>query len=105
MAGIRTVRQAEAFTATGNGTAVSLKRGRVSVLIQGGVGTVSIQRSLDGGATYHILDYDRAGTPATYTTSSNVGVNAVFEVGADDELWRLTCSAYTSGTISGMIAQ
>lgn len=85
------------FTATGASNAVVLYRGPVNVLIAGGTGTVSVQRSFDGGTTWHILDYDRVGTPATYSTSAgSVGINGVFEVAETQELWRLNCSAYTA---------
>lgn len=50
--------------------------------------TVTLERSFDGGSTYH--------TVATYTSATEARV-AESEVGV---LYRFNCTAYTSGTVT-----
>ena len=57
-----------------------------------GVGTVEMQRSFDSGATWETTD--------TYTADTELNALAVSNL-----LWRLNCSAYTSGTIAGRLEQ
>lgn len=84
------------FTGTGNGTAVSML-GSFNLELSGTwVGTVQLERSFDGGTTYVAVGKDTSGTAATYT--SNVSIVVVEpEPGA---LYRIRCTAYTSGTVA-----
>lgn len=85
------------FTGTGNSTPVTLPQGFFNVLFSGGVGTLNLQYSPDG-TTYYTVSQDAAGTGATYIINGN----AVAFVGQNVEsgfLWRVNCSAYTSGTL------
>lgn len=83
------------FTATGNSSALMPKNKQggiesfMNVSLSGTwVGTVLLERSFDGGTTWH--------TYATHTA------NVEDKVPESEEgvLYRLNCSAYTSGTIN-----
>ena len=57
-----------------------------------GIGTVKMQRSFDNGVTWKPTD--------TFTTDEETNAEA-----ASDLLWRLECTAYTSGTIACILEQ
>lgn len=66
-----------------------------------GTQTLKLQRSFDGGTTAIDVSSDSAGTAASYTAS------ATFNCFEPEEgvLWRVNCSAYTSGTGTYRISQ
>lgn len=51
--------------------------GEVSILIEGGSGTVELQRSLKGSAFFALTD--TSGNPAVYSVSGTVALNATIE--------------------------
>lgn len=65
------------------------------------VATVKVQRSFDDGSTWVDCSRDSAGTTASYTAPASLLVEEP-EAGV---LYRLNCSAYTSGTINYRISQ
>lgn len=94
------------FTATGNGTAATPnKHGRnpekVNVSVSGTfVGTAVLERSFDAGTTYIPVLRPGGNTAVSYTAPSS----EVLEEPEKGVLWRLRCSAYTSGTIDYRIS-
>ena len=92
------------FTGVASSSSLELL-GDFNVLISGGIGTVSIERSFDDGSTWYILSKNTAGDPSTYTTAANAAFNGIGEEREKGILYRLTCSAYTSGTITYRISQ
>ena len=65
------------------------------------VATVAAERSFDGGTIWVPVWADGAGVPLTFTApASHVMVEP--EAGV---LWRLRCSAYTSGTANARVSQ
>jgi hypothetical protein len=76
------------FTGTGASSDVALY-GKFNVSVQGfGSATVALQRSFDGGSTWNTVESYTSGT-------DKVGEEP--EVGI---LYRLDCTAYSSGTIA-----
>lgn len=65
------------------------------------VGTVQLERSFDGGATFIAAAKDTSGTAAAYTTNVSIVVNEV-EPGV---IYRWNCTAYTSGTVAYRISR
>lgn len=59
------------------------------------VGTVVLEKSFDGGTTW-LQAYDSTGTAISYTAPKNI----ILEEPEAGVLYRVRCSAYTSGTIS-----
>ena len=57
-----------------------------------GVGTVELQRSFDKGVTWETVDSKTADAEENGNANGNL-------------LWRLNCTAFTSGTISGRLEQ
>jgi len=92
------------FTTTGDSEEIVLL-GEFNVLISGGIATVAVQRSFDGGTTWYTISQDSAGTPASYTTSGGVVFNGVVEEREARVKHRLSCTAYTSGTVTYRISQ
>ena len=76
------------FTATGSSAGQNHSGGGLLALSISGtfVATVVLQRSLDGGSTYQDIE--------SYTAPAEVNVEAANQ----SVLYRLNCSAYTSGT-------
>ena len=83
------------FTGTGVSAAIPVC-GFASLLIEGLIATIDVERSTDGGATYHVVSLDAAGTPATFTTASDVAFNGRIYESESQVLYRLNCTAYTS---------
>lgn len=84
------------FTGTGNGTSTVFV-GQFNLELSGTwAGTVVLERSFDGGTTFVSAAMDTTGTAATYT--ANVSI-VVFE-SEPGVIYRVRCSAYTSGTIA-----
>lgn len=67
------------------------------------VGTIQIERSFDGGATWILCNIGGAGAPAIY--NAGTPVNLTFGEPEKDVLYRLNCTAFTSGTINYRISQ
>jgi hypothetical protein len=90
------------FTAAAQTSTPTTFYGVFSLFIGGTfVGAVLLERSPDGGTTYYPCSTDATGTSAAYTTAVSVDVNAAqFNV-----LYRLRCTAYTSGTINYVMWQ
>jgi len=65
------------------------------------VGTVLAERSFDGGATWAPLWTDAYGVQLTFAAAGTVTVLEA-EAGV---LWRLRCSAYTSGSATARVSQ
>jgi hypothetical protein len=86
------------FTGTGQSSAIAV-HGRMSILIDGGSGDVSIERSTDDGANWFIISRDSAGNPATYDTVV-LGFNGFIDEPEFGIKYRLNCSVYVSGTIT-----
>lgn len=86
------------FTATGQslGTPVN---GRAHVQIDGGVGTVQIERSVDEAVSWDVLSKNSDGAAASYTTASDVAFNGFIDEPMFGVLYRFNCTAFTSGTI------
>lgn len=86
--------------ATGASAAVILF-GAFNLFIYGTfVGTIQLERSFDGGTTWIAAALDGVGTIASYAVPSGV----VFNEPEPGMLYRLNCTAYTSGTISWRIS-
>ena len=82
---------------TGGGTALrALPGAPVSVTLSGAwAGTVVIERSYDGGTTFVAISMP---APLSYTANVSIDVqNASQEIGV---LYRVNCTAYTSGTVA-----
>lgn len=94
---------ASAFTGTGQSGSFRPAAGRpFNVSVWGTfVGTVELERSFDAGSTWLDCSRDSAGTTASFTAPFSVVVEEP-EVGV---IYRLNCSAYTSGTINYRISQ
>lgn len=91
------------FSATGQ-SASSPVFGFASVLIEGGAGTVAIERSYDAGVNWHVISTDAAGTAASFTPASDVAFNGRIFEAETQVLYRFNCTAYTSGTINYRLA-
>lgn len=61
--------------------------------------TVIIERSFDNGATW--LQLTALGQPLAFTAA----MSEPFEESQPDVLWRLRCSAFTSGTVNYLISK
>jgi hypothetical protein len=89
-------------TQTAGRTAAIGLYGQFNFIIAGTfVGTVILERSWDGGNTWVTHGTDNWTTLASFTAP-------VSEVGLEPEqgmLWRLRCTAYTSGTIIARLSQ
>lgn len=85
-----------AFTATGQSTSAPVK-GYYNFAIYGTfVGTARLERSFDAGSNWVPVSLDALGDPASYTVPVSV---TGFEC-ENGVLYRVNCTAYTSGTIN-----
>ena len=91
------------FGATGQSASIPVF-GFASVFIEGGTGTVEVERSTDGGANFHAVSQDEIGTPAAYATTTDVGFNGRIFEPESQVLYRFNCTSYTSGTINYRLA-
>ena len=66
-------------------------------------GTVQLERSFDGGATWIVCNIDRAGTLAKWATGTPV--SQTFGEPEKNVLYRLNCTAYSAGVINYRISQ
>jgi hypothetical protein len=89
------------FTATGQSSSFR-PIGKFNVVLRGTfVATVTIDRSFDGGSTWGTISRDSAGTSASYTAPAGL----ICEEVEGDTLYRLNCTAYTSGTVTYRASQ
>lgn len=65
-------------------------------------GTIQLERSFDGGATWLVANVGGSGTLAQYTTGTPVAL--VFGEPEAGVLYRLNCTTYSSGTINYRIS-
>ena len=82
----------KSFTATGSGASINIKGGDSFTYAVSGtfVGTVQIEESFDGGATWHTIGISATGSASgTFIVAPKIA----------HSLYRFTCTAYTSGTI------
>jgi len=92
------------FTATGQSATFApivatrdTNCGQVNISASGTfVATVQIERSFDNGVNWFVCSEDSAGTTAAYTAPFSVTAQES-EAGT---LYRLNCTAFTSGTIT-----
>lgn len=90
------------FTALNQTTPWAEMNGPFLMLATGGVGQVTLELSVDGGTTAVICQLN-SGADNVWTVPVNQVVgNAPNEQGL---LYRLRCSAYTSGTIAARISR
>lgn len=92
------VNRTESFTSATAGSNVRLATGPFHLSLSGltvGSGQVDLERSPDGGSTWF--------TVKEYTADAEEVGDAVAHEG--DVLYRLNCSAYTSGTFVGYLQQ
>ena len=92
------------FTATGESGWVPL-RGPFGFTLQGGVGTVQLERSYDGGVTAYTISKNTDGDAASYTLTAGQEVGLEGFEPEDAVLYRVACTAYTSGTITYRLSQ
>lgn len=87
--------QTNSFTATGNGTAILIKKGRsVTYRLTGGAtATLVFEKSDSGGASWDVIT----------TVTANTGPTTVVNELNADALYRWRCSAYTSGTATATV--
>ncbi|RAU21080.1 hypothetical protein CU669_15095 [Paramagnetospirillum kuznetsovii] len=84
------------FAATGQSTA-QVMGGYFNAALYGTfVGTISIERSFDGGTTWVSLSKDSTGAAASFTAPMSIVIYEP-EQGVN---YRFNCSAYTSGTVN-----
>jgi len=89
------------FAATGTSAAKALW-GDFNIALWGiFVGTVAVERSFDGGTTFVPVARDTSGTAASFTAPTSLSISEP-EKGV---LYRLNCSAYTSGTVNYRLSQ
>jgi hypothetical protein len=90
------------FTATGTGTAVPVaRRGDFNISLWGTfAGTVTLERSFDGGSTW---------LPVTYIDGSAISwtapISTTFAEPEAGVSYHFNCTSYTSGTVSWRISQ
>jgi len=87
--------QTNAFTATGNGTAVLIRSGNsVTYRLAGSaVATLVFEKSHSAGTTWEAIT----------TVTADTGPTTVVNEGNSDALYRRRCSAYTSGTATATV--
>lgn len=102
------VRNTGSFTAAGAGQPMALMGGAfgqpagLAASIWGTFsGTVVLERSRDGGATWNAVSKDTSGTPASYTAEADINISD----GVVGDLYRWHCTTFTSGTINWDMAQ
>ena len=91
------------FVATGQSAVVTVF-GRASLTIEGGIGTVAVERSEDGGTSWVVASKNSDGDAASYTTASAMAFNGVIDEPESQILYRFNCTAYTSGNVNYRIA-
>lgn len=87
-----------AITATGADAAATFTGAAISY-----VGSINLERSFDGGLTFTLCNIGSSGTLAQWATGTPVSVT--FGEPEKNVLYRLNCTAYTSGKITYRISQ
>jgi hypothetical protein len=97
---------AGSFTGTGQSAMFLSGASTFNILIYGSGGpngswsaTVQLERSFDGGTTWAVAGVGGDGTQAVYSTP-NKDVSVLASEPEKGVLYRLDCTAYTSGTIN-----
>jgi hypothetical protein len=91
------------FGATGQSASIALK-GAFNLLLAGTfVATVALERSFDGGSTWHNVARNDL-SPNAFSAPISMTVPGD-ESGEPDVLYRLNCTAYTSGTVTYRLSQ
>lgn len=101
----------QTFTGTGTGTfspvgATFIKfRGTANLTLGGTspIGTVKLEKSYDT-TNWFDVSLDSLGTPAAWTLGTATEISVLVDEPEDDVAYRLNCTAFTSGTITGRIA-
>lgn len=88
-------------TSTTGATSVTLK-GYFDVTFQGGVGTVKLEKTYDG-TNWFDVSQDAGGTQASYVLTAGLELSFVGFEPAENVSYRFNCTAYTSGTIVGIL--
>lgn len=98
------------FTATGQSASFAVTDERTSefqsavlfnVTLSGTfVATVAVQRSFDSGSTWHTVSKNADGDAASYTAPISLTIQEVEGREEAPVLYRLNCTAYTSGTVT-----
>ncbi|MEX0809526.1 MAG: hypothetical protein WD044_12440 [Dongiaceae bacterium] len=89
------------FSGTGNSAAVAV-HGRFNITLAGfGTATVKVERSFDESATWHVASRDAAGSEAAYEADCSL----VADEPESGVLYRLACTAHSSGTIDYRVSQ
>ena len=73
--------------------------GKFNALLSGGVGTVALEKSYDGGTVWFGVT-DALGVLIVHTMVSDVQLNAVLEEPEPNIQYRWNCTAFTSGVIT-----
>jgi hypothetical protein len=69
-------------------------------------GTVLLEKTYDGGATWVTVSQDVTGTPASYTLAWTAqSINLTLCEVETQVAWRLRCTAFTSGTLNYRLSQ
>jgi len=95
------------FTATGQSNSFkpvmrTMAWGQFNVSASGTfVATVQLERSFDNGDNWFVCSRDSSGTAASWTAPFSV----VGEEPTPGVIYRLNCTAYTSGTVTYRISQ
>ena len=84
-----------AFASATAGTAVRFEKSFNLSIWGTFVGTIALQRSFDQGTTWNTVAADAYGTAASWTAPVDLIIDTQGEQGV---LYRLNCTAYTSGT-------
>lgn len=72
--------------------------GRGTLRINGGIATIQLERSDDGGSNWFIASKNADGDQAIYITTAGTGFNGIIDEPEGQILYRLNCTAYTSET-------
>lgn len=92
------------FTSTGQSDWVVIK-GPFNISIQGGRGTVKLEKSYDGGATAFDVSKNADGDVASWVLTDGQEVTPQGEEPENGVSYRLNCTSYTSGNIPYRISQ
>lgn len=104
------------FTATGQSSSFrpvmrTMAWGQFNVFLSGtAVATVQLERSYDSGTTWCVISVATAGAPVqmnrwTYDSGTLANQSSVIEEPEPGVVYRLNCTAYTSGTLAYRISQ
>lgn len=99
--------QQQIFTFVRTGNAITTTGADANATFTGAgveyVGTIQLERSFDGGNTWIVANIGGSGALAQYSTGTPVSLT--FGEPEKNVLYRLNCTAYTSGTINYRFSQ